>query len=666
VRRPGVQLFLASALMLFVELVLIRWSGAYIVYLSYFSNIVLLGSFLGIGVGFLRRGKRPDLFRWFPLTLVAYLGLVKGLPVVIDRSGGDLVFFGALVERGLPVWVMLPMVFLASAAIMAMIAQGVADRFAAFPPLEAYRLDVVGSLAGIAAFSLLAWASSPPLVWGVVIVGLSVPLVAWRSLDVMAAGALIVVTALATFQGPTSWSAYYRLETYQSGSSWEIRANGVPHQSIDDVVANLGTTPYAVPYRSLASPPEDVLIIGAGNGNDVAAALASGAAHVDAVEIDGEILSIGAALHPNRPYDDPRVTRIVGDGRAFLQNTDRTYDLILFALPDSLTLVSGQSGIRLESYLFTREAIEAARDRLRPGGAFAMYNFYRERWLVDRLGGTLQGVFGGAPCLQIVEQPPSMVGSFAMLMSSTDPLAVSCDEPWSPAGEVVAPAEDDHPFVYLRERTIPARYLWTLLLILGVSLLAVRRAAGTLGSLRPYADLFCMGAAFLLLETRSLVGFALLFGATWFVNALAFGGILLAVLAAIEIQRRWTIRRTGLLYLALFACLAIAAAVPTGALLDLDPVPRFVAASTLAFFPIFAANLVFAGRFRSVADSTSAFGANLLGAMVGGALEYLALVSGYRSLLLLVAVLYGLAWLLGRRADRPAPAAQVAVGGGSD
>ena len=160
-RRPGVQLFLASALMLFVELVLIRWSGAYIVYLSYFSNIVLLGSFLGIGVGFLRRGKRPDLFRWFPLTLVAYLGLVKGLPVVIDRSGGDLVFFGALVERGLPVWVMLPMVFLASAAIMAMIAQGVADRFAAFPPLEAYRLDVVGSLAGIAAFSLLAWASSP-------------------------------------------------------------------------------------------------------------------------------------------------------------------------------------------------------------------------------------------------------------------------------------------------------------------------------------------------------------------------------------------------------------------------------------------------------------------------------------------------------------------------
>ena len=43
----------ASALMLFLELALIRWLGANVVHLSYFSNFVLLGSFLGIGAGFL-------------------------------------------------------------------------------------------------------------------------------------------------------------------------------------------------------------------------------------------------------------------------------------------------------------------------------------------------------------------------------------------------------------------------------------------------------------------------------------------------------------------------------------------------------------------------------------------------------------------------------------
>ena len=62
--------------------------------------------------------------------------------------------------------------------------------------------------------------------------------------------------------------------------------------------------------------------------------------------------------------------------------------------------------------------------------------------------------------------------------------------------------------------------------------------------------------------------------------------------------------------------------------------------------PIFVANLVFANRFRDTVDSTAAFGANLLGAMVGGLLEYTSLVVGYRNLLVLVAALYGAAFLL--------------------
>jgi len=100
----------------------------------------------------------------------------------------------------------------------------------------------------------------------------------------------------------------------------------------------------------------------------------------------------------------------------------------------------------------------------------------------------------------------------------------------------------------------------------------------------------------------------------------------------------------------------VAWAIPPAALLDL-PVPlRFLAGVAVAFTPIFLANLVFAQRFRNVAASTVAFGANLLGAMVGGALEYLALITGYRFLLILVAALYGLAFLTGRRHFRAAPA----------
>jgi hypothetical protein len=158
-----------------------------------------------------------------------------------------------------------------------------------------------------------------------------------------------------------------------------------------------------------------------------------------------------------------------------------------------------------------------------------------------------------------------------------------------------------------------------------------------------------MGAAFLLLETKSVVQFALLFGTTWFVNSLVFAGILLAVLAAVELARRVRLPSPGVMYVALLACLAVAWAVPPSALLSLSLVPRFLGGVAVAFAPVFVANLIFAQRFRNVGASTIAFGANLLGAMVGGVLEYLAIVTGYRNLLFAVALLYGLAFLLGRR-----------------
>src|SRR5437867_11042892 len=167
-RGARAQLFLASFLMLFVELVLIRWAGAYVVYLSYFANFILLGSFLGIGLGFLRAKRGPDLFRWSPIVLALFIFFVKAFPATIDRTGGQLIYFGVQ-EHGLPVWVMLPVIFLATAATMAAIAHGVAVRFAAFEALDAYRLDIMGSIAGIVAFSLLAIAGTGPLAWGIVI-----------------------------------------------------------------------------------------------------------------------------------------------------------------------------------------------------------------------------------------------------------------------------------------------------------------------------------------------------------------------------------------------------------------------------------------------------------------------------------------------------------------
>ena len=79
------------------------------------------------------------------------------------------------------------------------------------------------------------------------------------------------------------------------------------------------------------------------------------------------------------------------------------------------------------------------------------------------------------------------------------------------------------------------------------------------------------------------------------------------------------------------------------------PEIRYALGAIVAFAPIFFANLIFTYSFRDTAAADMAFASNLLGAMVGGALEYVALLTGFRSLLLVVAVLYLLAFVLAKR-----------------
>jgi Spermine/spermidine synthase domain len=653
--NPGalvrVRLVLLSFLMLFVELALIRWLGANILYLSYYSNFVLLGSFLGIGVGFLRARSRVNLFPLAPLALALLVLFVRRFPVQISHtSGKQLIFFGALKTTGLPTWLTLPVIFAAVAAVMAMIGEGVARTFVRFKPLEAYRLDILGSVAGIAAFSALSFFDAKPLAWGIVT---AVALLATygRRVGLIPFAALSSLAGLLTAQSLTShdlWSPYYRITVLppEPAQGIPVSVNGIPHQAI----TRAATRPsiFYRPYTQAAGNTlNDVLVVGAGTGNDVAGALRMGAKHVDAVEIDPLIYQLGTKLNADRPYQDPRVSVYVNDGRAFLSQAKRKYDLILFALPDSLTLVTGQSSLRLESYLFTLQAMRAARAHLVPGtGVFAMYNYYRADWLKDRLANTLELAYRHPPCINTVG---AHLQQLSVLTISANRAAVHCVHTWHGPAAVRPPATDDHPFIYLASNTIPSFYLVTLALILLASVLLVRAFSGPVRKARRFADLFFMGAAFMLLETKSVVQFALLFGTTWFVNALVFAGVLLTVLAAIETSRRIAIKRARLLYAALLAALAVAWIVPESSLLALGPIPRFVAAVLIAFAPIYLANLVFTQRFRNVGDSTVAFAANLLGAMAGGVIEYVSLITGYRALLIIVAGLYGLAFLSGRR-----------------
>lgn len=646
------RLVLLSFLMLFTELALIRWAGSNVVYLSYFSNFVLLGSFLGIGIGFLRSEARFDLSRYAPIGLALLVGFVLAFPVEIDRTGGELIYFGSLVPGGLPIWITLPVIFIAVGLVMMMIAEAVAQTFVRFPPLEAYRLDIAGSVLGITGFTALSFLGAPPVAWGAVAGGLMVLLIrrGWRLLHIAAAVGLVLMLGRESLVPFYSWSPYYKVAVAavagQTGV-YDVAVNGIPHQTIASVEQRRVDAPiYFVPYeRVTAGTPDHLLIVGAGTGSDVAVALEEGVGQIDAVEIDPRLYQLGIELNPDRPYADDRVEMHIDDGRAYLERSSDRYDLVVFALPDSLTLVAGQSSLRLESYLFTIQAMETARAHLAPGGVFAMYNYYREPWLIDRLAGTLARVYGHPPCIDTVGE----IGGLAALTIGLEADDVTCPTVWTQTGPVPAPTTDDYPFLYLRTPSIPDFYLLTIGLILLASVAFVRMAAGPIRPMLRYADLSFMGAAFLLLETKSVVQFALLFGTTWVVNSVVFGGVLLSVLAAIEVARRVPLPRPLILYAFLLGSVVAGLLIPPAALLQLPALPRLPAAVLVYFTPIFIANLVFAQRFRNVEAAGIAFGANLLGAMVGGVLEYTALVSGYQLLAVVVALFYAAAFVAGRR-----------------
>jgi len=672
---PRVRLLLGSALMLLIELSLIRWLGANIVHLAYFSNFVLLGSFLGIGLGFLRAAAPDRPARPMPLySLIVLLGLtgfVSAYPVTVDRSGDSLIFFSSGTLTGPPSWIMLPAVFLAVAVVLMGPGEIVGSCFAELPRLEAYRLDLLGSLVGIAAFTVMSFLGAPPLLWFAV-AGLLFAALLGRS--AVGASAALCISLVALFAYPLHhdtgdfWSPYYKVTTQKLTGipAVRINVNGIPHQTLTTAARREEQESFIQSYRHVPRTPRDVLIVGAGTGGDVAVALGRGVQHIDAVEIDPTLLRFGRQHNPDRAYRDPRVTAYVNDGRAFLQGTDRKYDLVLFALPDSLTLVSGASSLRLESYLFTEQAITAARGHLKPGGAFSMYNFYREQWLVDRLAGTVADAFGHAPC--VYDNPAK--NRMAVLTAGLSTADQTCTTTWVHAADTPPPATDDKPFLYLRDSTVPSLYRNALGLILLCSSLAIaavlaanartgarggaRRLRGQAAEMWSYRDLFLLGAAFLLLETRSVTGFALYFGTTWFVNALVFAGVLVAVLAAVELTHRVRTPRLEVMYAVLIGGLALSWLVPSSLLLSMSVVPRASVAIVISFLPIFAANVIFAKRFAATADAPMAFGTNLLGAIVGGCLEYLSLIFGYRALLILAATLYVGAYLVMPRSRTPA------------
>ncbi|MGH2725361.1 MAG: hypothetical protein ACRDKS_00125, partial [Actinomycetota bacterium] len=162
------KLFLASFLSLFLELALIRWIPGTVHIVGFFTNLVLIGSFLGLGIGMARPATEENATwrAFFRLAVVvALLGMIHVLnPEITLPRGGDYGLNEAVLDVGISI--PLPFVLIAVFGLVVWstipLGQLVAHPFDKLERIKAYSINIAGSLAGVVAFSLLSWAQASP------------------------------------------------------------------------------------------------------------------------------------------------------------------------------------------------------------------------------------------------------------------------------------------------------------------------------------------------------------------------------------------------------------------------------------------------------------------------------------------------------------------------
>jgi len=715
--RDDLALFWTSWVLLFVEILLIRWISAEVRIFSYFHNLVLLFAFLGMGLGLAlaRRANRPMTVTALLAGLVVLLFLEDRLHVPLLRSTSSLLSRGL----GFLIWypeegagfprfpaflggsVLLLVSMAAITAVFIPLGQVLGKRFDEHPrPLRAYGVNLAGSLAGVWLFSLYSWLSLPPAIWFAT-AGIGCLFLVRKSFRDAALVVLLTAVSVAllvdrrTPELWTIWSPYQKLTvrpaTMNVGDQpmqygHVVSTNSVGYMQIIDyspefVRAHPEAFPedeipydhYNVPYR-FADSLENVLVVGPGAGNDPSGALRNGARRITAVEIDPGIIRIGKELHPERPYQDPRVVLVNDDARSFFKKTRETYDLIVFGLLDSHTLSSSYANLRLDNYVYTRESFEEARRLLRPNGV-VIVTFEvagSDDYIGARIFRTLTAAFGHEPSgfpvfsnLRGWGGTGFATGNRSVLESrlESDPNLRAMvrahqaqDRAW--AASEVALATDDWPYLYLERPSVPKLHMLVSAVLLLFAFFGVRRVYGADpgSSIRGIdGHFFFLGAGFMLLEVHNISKLSLLFGTTWRVNVVVLSAVLAMILVAnlFAGRSRGVSRRAA--YAALFVGLTANFLVPLDLFSPLSSPVKELVVAAFAGFPIFCAGVVFSTSFASEKNRSAALAVNLLGAMLGGVLESLSFLLGIRPLLVVAAALYGGSLVFKERNPAAAP-----------
>lgn len=692
-RWAGASIAISAGAGLFLELAVIRWQATIFPFFAFYKNLSLLACFAGLGLGYaLGRKHAVPLFLTLPLLGWQFLFMSSmryGMTYEQFQSLYSLPFHEQLnmglpgvarLYSGLQNYYMLAVVFLLTAIAFIPVGQLCGNLMERRERLTAYGLNLLGSLGGVLMMFLVSAYWLPPAVW-FLLAGSVLLLFHARTKAVMTWGVAAAIAILLVMEWPAQanlqkiYSPYQLLEVGRTDQGLsEIRAAGTYYQRIYDFSRPPDNLPsdsyirkareyYELPYQILR--PKSVAVVGAGTGNDVAAALRGGAQRVDAIEIDPAILMLGREGHPEHPYQDGRVHAVANDARSFLRTTDRKYDLIVFGLLDSHTLLSQSSSVRLDSFVYTVQAMREARARLNQGGVISLAFTVLNDPLGRKIYRMLQEAFDGRPPVAI------QVGydHGVVFLQSDEPVTIPANLTgkgttfWDKSSAYANPAihadvsTDDWPFFYMPVRVYPVSYVLMALMVLGLSVFLFSSFAS--GPVRvSNVPFFLLGAGFMLVETKGITELGLTFGNSWQVIGVVIAGIMVMAFLANLTVRSYSViadrdasksanRGTTLLYSLLLTSLAIGWWVAKNGGLPSNLAGR-AGTAVLLTAPLFFSGMIFSVLLKKRGEISGAMSANLFGAMCGGLLEYNSMYFGFRFLYVMAGALYLAAWVVER------------------
>ncbi|HXI08079.1 MAG: hypothetical protein ACRC1G_11115 [Bradyrhizobium sp.] len=682
---------LVTMVSLLLELVMIRWLASVFPVFAFFKNFTLLACFLGLGAGYAVSDRQPCA----PAMVLPMLALFVGIITLLryDLGGASALFAGlpmseqtaihiwmdklsllSLFQESVPLYLLLGMSFVLCACICYPVGQLCGKLLGATDSLTAYGLNLAGSILGVLVLFVMSLCWLPPVIWFTAVGGVLLFFVLSKD-SRMAFGVASFCVLLTVLAWPVQtevqriYSPYQLLERMTRGNGLtNILSGGAYYQKVfdlsdarrghEDESARYARAYYEFPFN-FNKKPERVAIVGAGSGNDVAAALRMGAAHVDAIEIDPAIAFMGKHVHPEHPYDDPRVTLHINDARNFFRTARQQYDLIIYGVLDSHTAISHASNLRVDSYVYTREGITEAFNLLKPGGAMSIAFALPNESLGFKLSHILQGMPGaGRPLAVRVLYDSSSTTAFITRkggdVAMPDTKAYEAigftnvsDHFAQPYPEASIPT-DDWPFFYMISRTYPLSYMIALGMVLLLSYVFVRKTIGFTDPIeRSYLPFFFLGAGFMLVETKAITELGLHLGGTWFVIAATIVMVLLMAFLANLMVQRGMVPRMGLAYLGLFASLAVGYLYAKNHAMFAfgSPAVSLAASCVLLTLPLFFSGFVFSTLIgKAEVKISTALAYNLMGALFGGLMEYNSMYFGFAFLYLLAIGFYFLAW----------------------